>query len=95
MVKIVWTDDAIEDLSEIFDYISKDSPPAAKRLANKLIQKVDVLVNFPKSGRIVPEFQDEQIRELIQGNYRIVYHLQSEIEIHITRIHHSARNISN
>lgn len=94
MVKIVWTDDAIQDLEEIFNYISKDSPISAKRLIERLLQKVEMLQDFPKLGRMVPEFEKESIRELIEGSYRIIYHLKTEIEIQITRIHHSARNLS-
>lgn len=93
MVKIVWTNDAIGDLKEIHDYISQDSISAASRFANSLIDRVDVLQNFPKSGRIIPEFGDQSIRELIKGNYRIVYHLVSDKEINILRIHHAASQL--
>lgn len=93
MGKIVWTDDAITDLKEIHDYISLDSLTAASRLSNSLIERVEILQNYPESGRVVPEFGDKKIRELIKGNYRIVYQIVSEIEINILRIHHSARQL--
>jgi toxin ParE1/3/4 len=65
MVRIVWTDFAVDDLQSIHDYISKDSKVYADRMIDKIIVRVDQLENFPKSGRVVPEFDDEAIRELI------------------------------
>lgn len=90
MVKIVWTAFAIEDLQLIHDYIAKDSKTYANRLIDKLIERVDQLENFPKSGRVVPEFDNTNIRELIEGNYRIIYEIKPE-HIGIIRIHHAAR----
>lgn len=90
MVKIVWTDEAIDDLKSIHDYISKDSINNAIRFSNKILDKTDVLINFPKSGRIVPEFGSESIRELIEGNYRIIYKMEDSL-ISIIRIHHSSQ----
>lgn len=92
MVKIVWTDIAIEDLKTIHDYIVQDSKLYADRFINKLISRVDQLENFPISGRIVPEFGNENIRELIEGNYRIVYKIKPN-HIGIVRIHHAARQL--
>ncbi len=90
MVKIVWTDLAIEDLKSIHEYISKDSRFYANRFVAKLINRVDQLENYPQSGRIVPEFGKEDIRELIEGNYRIVFRIGLD-HIGIVRVHHSAR----
>ncbi len=90
MVQITWTDLAREDLRAIFDYISIDSPQSAQKVVETIIQKVDVLLQFPEMGRTVPEFGDSTIRELISGSYRIVY-LIEEGQIYIARIHHSAR----
>ncbi len=89
MVTIVWTDFAKEDIKSIYQYIAKDSEHYAERFIEKLIQKVDLLEHFPQSGRVVPEFANESIRELIEGNYRIIYHIQ-EHQIGIVRIHHAA-----
>ena len=76
MVKVVWTDLAIEDLQSIHEYISKDSKFYADRFVTKLINRVDQLENYPKSGRMVPEFGKDEIRELIEGNYRIFSELK-------------------
>ncbi|MCE2734496.1 MAG: type II toxin-antitoxin system RelE/ParE family toxin [Cyclobacteriaceae bacterium] len=56
MVKIVWTDFAVEDLKSIHEYISKDSKFYADRFIEKLMERVEQLEHQPKSGRIVPEF---------------------------------------
>ncbi len=61
------------------------------RFIDKLVDKVDVLWEHPEAGRIVPEFENESIRELIEGNYRIIYRIISINEVGIVRIHHSAR----
>ena len=92
MVKIVWTDFAIEDLRLIHEFISKDSKRYADRFIEKLLERVDQLEMFPKSGRVVPEFNIETIRELIEGNYRIVYKT-STTQIVILRVHHAARQL--
>ena len=93
MVKINWTKTALNDLKAIYDYIEKDSKFYAGRLIEKIIVAVDQLENFPLSGRIVPEKNDETIREIIFGNYRIFYKIISPVKILILRIHHSAKNV--
>ena len=92
MVKIVWTDFAIEDLRSIHEYIAKDSKRYADRHVEKLMTRVDQLENFPKSGRVVPEFDTPTIRELIEGNYRIVYKVSIN-QVAILRVHHAARQL--
>ena len=92
MVKLVWTEIAIEDLKSIHEYISKDSKLYADRFVEKIINRVDQLENFPKSGRIVPEFNSVDIRELIEGNYRIIYKMSTS-QVSIIRVHHSARQL--
>ena len=92
MVKIVWTDLAKEDLRSIFDYISRDSRVYASRYVDKLISRVDQLESNPKSGRIVPEINKEEVRELIEGNYRLVYKYIGDI-VTMLRVHHSSRQL--
>jgi toxin ParE1/3/4 len=91
MVKITWNPLAIDDLTEIEEYIAQDSINYAIITVEKIHDRITVLKKFPKSGRIVPEFENLTIRELIEGNYRIVYWLKNQKEIIILRIHHAAR----
>lgn len=92
MVTIIWTELAIDDLQSIHEYIAKDSKVYADRLIEKIINRLGQIKVFPKSGRVVPEFNSEIIRELIEGNYRIVYKIDPD-NISIIRIHHSSRKL--
>ncbi|MBX9853744.1 MAG: type II toxin-antitoxin system RelE/ParE family toxin [Cytophagaceae bacterium] len=92
MVRIEWTPLAYEDLESIYKYISKDSIFYASRQIDTLISRVDILEEYPLAGKIVPEFNNEFIRELIEGSYRIIYKIGKDT-IFIIRIHHSARNL--
>ena len=76
----------------IHEYISKDSKVYADRLIDKIVRRVDQLENFPRSGRVVPEFNSEIIRELLEGNYRIIYQINSD-NVGIVRVHHAARQL--
>jgi addiction module RelE/StbE family toxin len=81
-VKLAWTQEALEKLVEIEEYISKDSPARAEKFINQLIGRAESLSKNPNKGRIVPEFLIPELRELIFKNYRIVYLLRKySIEI--------------
>lgn len=88
MAKIVWTELSVFDLKDIFDYISKDSKRYAENQVKRIREKTFILKTLPESGRIVPELGIDSIRELIEGNYRIV---DKEL-IEILTIHYSARD---
>lgn len=72
-VKIVWSEEALKDIEEIISFISKDSELYTVNFASKIINAVETLKVFPEIGRIVPEYGDPKIREIIYRNYRIVY----------------------
>ena len=95
MVKVVWTDTAIKDLEDIGDYIAKDSVRYAEITVSKLFEAVDILEAYPRAGLIVPEFETEAIRQIIKGNYRIVYQIIDDFRIDVLTVHHCARLISN
>ena len=95
MVKINWTVQAITDIENIADFIAKDSERYARIQVNRFFETVEILETNPKIGRLVPEFNHETIRELVLGNYRIVYHLVSENLIDILTVHHSKRLLPN
>lgn len=92
MVKIIWSDLALEDLRSIYEYISIDSAFYAGRHIDRLIERTDQLIEFPNSGRIVPEFNNESLRELIEGNYRVVYRVSTGT-VEIVRVHHAAKPV--
>jgi len=91
MVEIKWTNFAIENLNDIGSYIEKDSFRYAEIVVNSLFDSTEILEQHPLAGRIVPEFEDKNIRELIRGSYRIVYMVLNENRIDILTVHHSAR----
>ena len=78
-MKIIWTNEARNRLFEIEYYIAQDSPDTATAFVQKLIDRVKILANFPNSGRKVPEFDSEDYRELIEGNYRIIYRTKKDV----------------
>jgi addiction module RelE/StbE family toxin len=95
MVQINWTFQAINDLKDIADYISKDSKVYAKRQVLKIRNRTDILKTHKHTGRKVPEAQDVNIKEVFEGNYRIIYKIISETRVDILTIHHSARDLRN
>lgn len=92
MAQVFWAKPALNDLREIVEYIAKDSVAYAQRLGMKIAQSPRRLHQFPLSGRIVPEFSDENIRELIYGSYRIIYLVQDN-SCFITAIVHANRDV--
>ena len=77
-MKIIWSPLAIDKVAEIANYIAKDKPTAAENWVDKIFSKVESLASSPKSGRIVPEINKDQYREIIYGNYRIVYRIEEK-----------------
>jgi len=75
-MKLIWTKESLINLQQIEDYISDNNPDAAIKLTDKLISLTNVLIKFPRKGRIVPELLVENIREIIYKNYRIVYDIK-------------------
>jgi toxin ParE1/3/4 len=81
-MKILWSTEALNDIEEIYNFIEKDSKYYAINFVTKIIKSIDLLEAFPEIGRIVPEYDDEQLREIIYRNYRIVYRISNKyIEI--------------
>lgn len=93
MVQINWTLQAKDDLKAIAEYISKDSRRYAKFQVVRLKNRTKILKTQIRSGKIVPETNKENIRELIEGSYRIIYKIVKDNQIDILTIHHSARDL--
>ena len=72
-MKVVWTEQAWGRLIEIEEFIERDDPGAAAKLIEKLVQRADALARHPERGRRLPEIPGSGLRELVVGNYRIVY----------------------
>lgn len=89
--EIVWSQRARSDLRDIYDYISKDSEVYAFNVVSRIVNVVENIPSFPFLGRSVPEFDIENLRERLSGNYPIVYRIGNSQKIEIFTIHHSSR----
>ncbi|MBU1187013.1 MAG: type II toxin-antitoxin system RelE/ParE family toxin [Acidobacteria bacterium] len=90
MKHIVWSIPAVDDLESIHSFIARDSQVYADTVILEIIESIERLITFPESGRFVPELNDEKTREIIVGNYRIVYEWVSGT-IRILTVLHGAR----
>jgi len=88
--KIRWSPRAVANLEEICDYIAKDSEYYAALFAQRVIALIKTIPHFPTGGRIVPEYKDENLREKIYENYRIICRIKGEW-VEIVAICHGAR----
>lgn len=77
MARVAWTLRARDDLVEIEEYIALDSPNRARQWTEALRERARRAARYPKSGRRVPEWDREDLREVIFGNYRIIYRIDS------------------
>jgi len=90
--KIIWSRQARDDLRDIVTFIAENNQPIAESFGFRLMAKVDLLAQFPEIGRIVPERQDKNIREIILPPYRIVYRVLAENHVvAVARVWHGAR----
>ena len=94
MVRLKWTQQSVKDLADIFEYISIDSKKYAKRQIVRIKVRSQILKTHPGAGKRLPELPQEDFRELIEGNYRIIYKIVDEGRIDILTVHHSARELS-
>jgi plasmid stabilization system protein ParE len=92
MGRVVWTDPAIDDLTRIMDYIARDSPRYALRVGERIYEAADVLEHQPRAGAMVPEFNLEHFRELLQRPYRIIYELRGE-GCYVVAVIHGSRDL--
>jgi len=91
-VKVHWTDTAVEHLRAIHAYIAKNSPQYALRIIDRLTRRSQQIGEFPLSGRVVPEFEHAQIREVLEGPYRIIYHIKPD-QVDVLAVLHATQEI--
>ncbi len=93
MVRLKWLRSAKDDLKEIYDYISFDSKRYARLQIERIQERTEILKKQIESGKTVDEINDSKIREILEGNYRIIYKILNENEVHILMVHHGARDL--
>lgn len=92
MITIDWSHRARQDLRGIFAFVAQDSRVYAKRLVDRVKEKVDLLIDFPELGARVEDWEIENIREIQEGNYRIIYRPLAH-SVQILTVLHGARNL--
>ena len=91
-MRVHWTETAQDHLDSIRAYIAQDSPEYALRMVDRLTRRSQQIADVPLSGRRVPEYELDQIREVIEHPYRIIYHIKHD-QIDVIAVIHGARNI--
>ena len=89
-MKVEWTDAALEQLWAIHEYLAQSSPEYARRAVDRITRRTQQIRQFPLSGRAVPEFNAPQIREVIEGPYRIIYYIKPD-RIDVLAVIHGAQ----
>jgi len=87
MVEVNFTDQALTDIENIAKFIARDSEKYAGIQVQRFFERVEILETNPLSGKIVPEVNDKTIRELLLGNYRIIYQIVNPKRIDILTVH--------
>lgn len=91
-MKVLWTESALAQLQAIYDYLAQTSPKYALRIVDRLTKRSVQIAAFPFSGRTVPEYELNEIREVIERPYRIIYFIEVvEQKIEVLAVIHSSR----
>ena len=77
-MKIIWSPLAGERLDKVYEFIAQDNIPEALRMVDRIIKKVDTLSKDPERGRKVPEANRDELREVFEGEYRIIYRIENK-----------------
>lgn len=93
-MRIIWSPLAANRLEEIFEYISNDNPIAAEKLVENIFKKIETLTKYSKCGRIVPEIGRNEIREIFEKEYRIIYRIDKK-RISVLTIRNFKQNLPN
>ncbi|MBI3267802.1 MAG: type II toxin-antitoxin system RelE/ParE family toxin [Planctomycetes bacterium] len=91
-MKVFWTETAEAHLDAIHAYIARDSTEYAKRVVDRLTRRSQQIAEFPLSGRRGPEYDLDQLREVLEGPYRILYHIKPD-QIDVLAVIHGATNV--
>ncbi len=92
MMRVEWSDPAREDLDDLVRYISKDSAYYARLFAERILLATRRLTDYPESGRIIPEAEDDSLREIIVQGYRVMYRHETDRAL-ILAVMHGRRDV--
>lgn len=89
-MRVIWTPRAQRRLQEIHDYIAKDQPGNATRWVTRVLGRGEQIGDQPRSGRIVPGYQRDTVREVFEGDYRIIYRIRSQ-QVDVLTVRHATQ----
>ncbi|MBV9209216.1 MAG: type II toxin-antitoxin system RelE/ParE family toxin [Acidobacteria bacterium] len=91
-MKVLWTDAALAQLQAIHDYVAQTSSEYARRIVDRLTRRSSQIAAFPFSGRMVSEYELNEVRQVIEGSYRLIYLIkEDENQIEVLAVIHSSR----
>jgi len=90
LVGVAWHQDALTDLDEIAKFIAREAPAFGRLFARRVFDATRRLSDFPRSGRVIAELGREDVREILVGNYRVIYHILPD-EVEVVAVIHGAR----
>ncbi|MCY4489769.1 MAG: type II toxin-antitoxin system RelE/ParE family toxin [Deltaproteobacteria bacterium] len=91
-MKTHWTRTAVEHLLAIYEHIAQDAPLYAQRVVDRITRRSEQIAQFPESGRIVPEYEAPDVREVIERPYRIIYRVKAE-RVEVLAVLHGAQRL--
>ncbi|MDQ3816367.1 MAG: type II toxin-antitoxin system RelE/ParE family toxin [Acidobacteriota bacterium] len=89
-MRVLWTDAALNQLEAIRDYLAQTSPDYARRVIARLVNRSEQVAAFPRSGRMVPEYEIDEVRQVIESSYRLIYLIKEE-QVEVLAVIHSSR----
>lgn len=92
MAEVIWTETATREIIEIGEYLEEYSSYYARKIVQQLYIRTSQLSSFPQMGRVIPEIGRGKYRELIEGNYRLMYEILDEDIVLVQRVIHQSRN---
>ena len=91
-MRVIWTPESQAHLDSIYRYIARDAPLYAQQTVDKLTRRSEQLIRHPRSGRPVPQYDDENLRELIVYPYRLIYRVKTDC-IDVIAVFHGAQQL--
>jgi plasmid stabilization system protein ParE len=86
-MKVVWAHEATRHLTDIYEYIARDSQRYAKRMVDRITSRSKQISKFPESGQVVAEYHDPAVREVLEGPYRLIYRTEPSRVVVLAVIH--------
>ena len=91
-MNVIWTESALSQLEAIYEYIAQTSPEYALRMIDRLTRRSIQITEFPFSGRMVPEYESNEVREVLEWPYRIIYLIRPEqARVEVLAVVHGSR----